>query len=124
MMEDLLKELEKLHRLVARSLTEEMQDWMQALLSGAFTPASLLYLAESLGINLSGVPGETPQQNGFDPYRVLGLEKTDKDEAVKQRYRELLMKFHPDTAGVEGTGFLLQVVLAAYKQIAKERGWQ
>ena len=123
-MEDLLKELEQLHRLVARSLAEEMQDWMQELLSGAFTPASLLYFAESLGINLSGVPGMTVQQNGFDPYRVLGLERTDKDKAVKQRYRELLMKLHPDTAGVEGTSFLLQVVLAAYKQISKERGWR
>jgi len=123
-MEDLVKELEQLHRLVARSLAEEMQDWMQELLSGAFTPASLLYLAESLGINLSGVPGATVQQNGLDPYRVLGLERTDKDEAVKQRYRELLMKLHPDTAGVEGTSFLLQVVLAAYKQISKERGWR
>jgi DnaJ-domain-containing protein 1 len=123
-MEDLLKELEQLHRLVARSLAEEMQDWMQKLLSGAFTPASLLYFAESLGINLSGVPGMTVQQDGFDPYRVLGLERTDKDEAVKRRYRELLMKLHPDTAGVEGTSFLLQVVLAAYKQISKERGWR
>jgi DnaJ-domain-containing protein 1 len=123
-MEDLLKELEQLHRLVVKNLAEEMQDWMQELLSGAFTPASLLYFAESLGINLSGVPGMTVRQDGFDPYRVLGLERTDKDEAVKQRYRELLMKLHPDTAGVEGTSFLLQVVLAAYKQISKERGWQ
>ena len=122
-MEDLLKELEQLHRLVARSLAEEMQDWMKELLSGAFSPASLLYLAESLGINLSGVPGITVQQNGLDPYRVLGLERTDRDETVKKRYRELLLKLHPDTAGVEGTGFLLQVVLAAYKQISKERGW-
>jgi len=123
-MEDLVRELEQLHRVLVKNLAEEMQDWMQKLLSGAFTPASLLYLAESLGINLSGVPGMTVQQDGFDPYRVLGLERTDKDEAVKQRYRELLMKLHPDTAGIEGTSFLLQVVLAAYKQISKERGWR
>ena len=123
-MEDLLKELGQLHKAVVKNLAEEMQDWMQKLLSGAFTPASLLYFAESLGINLSGVPGMTAQQDGFDPYRVLGLERTDKDEAVKQRYRDLLMKLHPDTAGIEGTSFLLQVVLAAYKQISKERGWQ
>jgi len=123
-MEDLVRELEQLHRVLVKSLAEEMQDWMQKLLSGAFTPASLLYFAESLGINLSGVPGMTVQQDGFDPYRVLGLERTDKDEAVKQRYRELLMKLHPDTAGVEGTSFLLQVVLGAYKQISKERGWR
>ena len=123
-MEDLLKELGQLHKAVVKNLAEEMQDWMQKLLSGAFTPASLLYFAESLGINLSGVPGMTVQQDGFDPYRVLGLERTDKDEAVKQRYRELLRRLHPDTAGVEGTSFLLQVVLAAYKQISKERGWR
>jgi DnaJ-domain-containing protein 1 len=123
-MEDLVRELEQLHRVLVKNLTEEMQDWMQELLSGTFTPASLLYLAESLGINLSGVPGMTVRQDGFDPYRVLGLERTDKDEAVKQRYRELLMRLHPDTAGVEGTSFLLQVVLAAYKQISKERGWR
>ena len=122
-MEDLVKELEQLQKAVVKNLAEEMQDWMQQLLSGAFTPASLLYFAESLGINLSGVPGMTVQQDGFDPYRVLGLERTDKDEAVKRRYRELLMKLHPDTAGIEGTSFLLQVVLAAYKQISKERGW-
>ncbi len=123
-MEDLVKELEQLHRVLVKNLAEEMQDWMQKLLSGAFTPASLLYLAESLGINLSGVPGMTVQQDGFDPYRVLGLEKTDKDITVKQRYRKLLTRLHPDTAGVEGTSFLLQVVLAAYKQISKERGWR
>jgi len=123
MVEDLIKEMEQLRKAVVNNLAEEMQDWMQKLLTGAFTPASLLYFAESLGINLSGVPGMAVQQDGFDPYRVLGLERTDKDEAVKKRYRELLKKLHPDTAGIEGTSFLLQVVLAAYKQISKERGW-
>jgi len=123
-MEDLVKELEQLQKAVVKNLAEEMQDWIQKLLYGAFTPASLLYFAESLGINLSGVPGMTVQQDGFDPYRVLGLERNDKDETVKRRYRELLMRLHPDTAGVEGTSFLLQVVLAAYKQISKERGWR
>ena len=123
MVEDLIKEMEQLRKAVVNNLAEEMQDWMQKLLTGAFIPASLLYFAESLGINLSGVPGMAVQQEGFDPYRVLGLERTDKDEAVKMRYRELLKKLHPDTAGIEGTSFLLQVVLAAYKQISKERGW-
>ena len=123
MVEDLVKEMEQLRKAVVNNLAEEMQDWMQKLLTGAFIPASLLYFAESLGINLSGVPGMAVQQEGFDPYRVLGLERTDKDEAVKMRYRELLKKLHPDTAGIEGTSFLLQVVLAAYKQISKERGW-
>ncbi len=64
------------------------------------------------------------QQIGIEPYRVLGLDKSATDDQVKRRYRELVVKLHPDTAGVEGTGFLLQVVVAAYQQIAKERRWQ
>ncbi|MBN1188588.1 MAG: DnaJ domain-containing protein [Dehalococcoidales bacterium] len=63
------------------------------------------------------------RQGGFDPYRVLGMEKTATDEEVKKRYRELLRKLHPDTAGVNGTDFLLQMLVASYQQIAKEREW-
>ena len=61
---------------------------------------------------------------GIDPYRVLGLEKTATDDQVKKRYREIVVKLHPDTAGVQGTEFLFQLVLAAYQQISKERGWR
>ena len=61
---------------------------------------------------------------GIDPYRILGLEKTAADDQVKKRYRELMVKLHPDTAGVQGTEFLFQLVLAAYQQISRERGWQ
>jgi curved DNA-binding protein CbpA len=64
------------------------------------------------------------KQGGFDPYRVLSLERLASDEEVKKRYRELLIKLHPDTAGIRGTDFLLQMMIAAYQQIAKERGWQ
>ena len=59
-----------------------------------------------------------------DPYRILGLEKTTTDDQVKKRYRELVVKLHPDTAGVKGTEFLFQLVTAAYQQISKERGWR
>ena len=54
----------------------------------------------------------------------MGLDKSASEEEVKKRYRELLRKLHPDTAGVEGTAFLLQMVLAAYEMIRQERGWQ
>jgi DnaJ-domain-containing protein 1 len=56
-------------------------------------------------------------------YAILGLERTASDEEVKHRYREILMKIHPDTAGVKGTGFLTQMVVEAYHQISRERGW-
>jgi DnaJ-class molecular chaperone len=64
------------------------------------------------------------QTAGADPYRILGLQKTDSDDQVKKRYREMVVKLHPDTAGVKGTEFLFQLVLAAYRQISRERGWQ
>jgi len=54
---------------------------------------------------------------------VLGLDKSATDEDIKKRYHELLKKLHPDTAGVEGTSFLLQMVMAAYEIIKRERGW-
>ena len=63
------------------------------------------------------------QRYVLDPYQVIGLEKSALDEQVKKRYRELAMKLHPDTAGIEGTGFLFRLVTAAYQQISRERGW-
>jgi len=59
---------------------------------------------------------------GIDPYRVLGLEKTATDDQVKKRYREMVSNCIPDTAGVQGTEFLFQLVLAAYQQISKRKG--
>lgn len=61
---------------------------------------------------------------GIDAYRVLGLDKAITDDQVKKRYRELVVRLHPDTAGVKGTEFLFQLVTAAYQQISKERGWR
>jgi len=59
----------------------------------------------------------------FHTYQALGLERSASDEEIKKRYRILLHKLHPDTAGVEGTAFLLQMVLVAYEMIKEERGW-
>ena len=106
----------------------EMHDnvlgWMDDLLRDAFNPDSLLRYIASMGIDLSQVPNMGGQRDGFNPYRVLGLENTATDQEVKKRYRELLVKLHPDTAGVRGTDFLLQMMIAAYREIAKERGWE
>ncbi len=67
---------------------------------------------------------QSRQQAVVDPYRVIGLDKTASDDQVKKRYRELMVKLHPDTAGIKGTEFLFQLVTAAYQQISKERGWR
>jgi DnaJ-domain-containing protein 1 len=58
-----------------------------------------------------------------DAYAILDLERTASDEEVKHRYREILMRIHPDIAKKKGTGFLTQLVVEAYNQIGRERGW-
>jgi len=62
-------------------------------------------------------------KTGAGPYRILGLEENAPDDQVKKRHRELAIKLHPDTSGIQGTGFLFQLVEAAYQQISRERRW-
>ena len=122
MEEDIVRRLREQERILGE-MRDNVQGWMDDLLRDAFNPESFLRYVASMGIDLSHVPNLIGRQDGFEPYRVLGLEKTATDEEVKKRYRELLIKLHPDTAGVRGTDFLLQMMIAAYREIARERGW-
>ena len=122
MEEDIVRHLREQERILGE-MRSSVHRWMDELLRDAFNPESFLRLVASMGLDLSRIPDMVGQQGGFDPYLVLGLEKMATDEEVKKRYRELLIKLHPDTAGVKGTDFLLQMMIAAYQQIAKERGW-
>ena len=123
MEEDILRRLREQERILGE-MRDNVLGWMDALLRDAFNSESFLRYVAGMGIDLSQVPNLVGRRDGFDPYRVLGLEKTATNEEVKKRYRELLIKLHPDTAGVRGTDFLLQMMIAAYQQIAKERAWQ
>ncbi len=123
MEEDILKRLREQEKILGE-MRDNVQSWMDNLLRDAFDPESFLRLIAAMGMNLSQIPNLVGRRDGFDPYRVLGLEKTATDEEVKKRYRELLIKLHPDTAGVRGTDFLLQMMIAAYQQVVKERRWQ
>jgi len=123
MEEDILRRLREQERILGE-MRDNVLGWMDDLLRDAFNPESFLRYAAGLGIDLSQVPNLVGRRDGFDPYRVLGLEKTVTDKEIKKRYRELLIKLHPDTAGVRGTDFLLQMMIAAYREIAKERGWE
>lgn len=105
----------RMYQRIFAVIQEEMQGWMNDQLTS---------LLESLGIELSSLQSMASGQTTFNPYATLGLDKTASDDEVKKRYRELLRKLHPDTAGVEGTTFLLQMVLSAYEMIKQERGWQ
>ncbi len=92
-----------------------MQGWMSD---------QLMVFTKALGLDLSQLQGRANRQTAFDPYQAMGLNRSANDEEVKKRYRELLFKLYPDTAGVEGTAFLLQMVLSAYEMIKEERGWR
>ena len=120
--EDFVKRLREQERILGE-MRDNVLGWMDDLLRDAFNPEAFLRYAAGMGIDLSQVPNLVGRKEGFDPYRVLGLEKTATDAEIKKRYRELLVKLHPDTAGVKGTEFLLQMMIAAYQQIARERGW-
>lgn len=123
MEEDFVRRLREQERILGE-MRANVLGWMDDLLRDAFNPENFLRYVAGMGIDLSQVPNLVGRRDGFDPYRVLGLEKTATDEEIKKRYRELLIKLHPDTAGVRGTDFLLQMMIAAYQQIARERGWQ
>ena len=74
----------------------------------------------SMGIpNIMGMTsGPMP---GFDYYRVLGLDNTASNNEIKERYRVIMNKLHPDIAGEE-MNFIASLVNAAYEVICKERG--
>jgi DnaJ-class molecular chaperone len=112
-----------MQRGMAKGMQEGMREMLDEMMKGAFDPAKLADMMKSMGIDpsmLASVIGQG-RAPGFDPYAVLGLEKSASDEEVKQRYRELLKKVHPD---VGGTGFLVQMVMAAFELIKRGRGWQ
>jgi DnaJ-domain-containing protein 1 len=122
MEEDFVKHLREQERILGE-MRSNLHRWMDELLRDAFNPEAFLRLVASMGMDPSRIPKPAGKQEGFDCYRVLGLEKTATDEEVKKRYRERLRQFHPDTAG-PGMEFHLQAVMAAYELIKRERGWQ
>ena len=122
-MDEGLIRLQEMQSRILQVIVEEVQRWLDDFLRDAFNPENFLRFITGMGFDLSQISGLVGQPGGFDPYRVLGLEKTATDEAVKKRYRQFLMKFHPDTAGMVGTDCLFQIIREAYQQIAIERGW-
>ena len=103
---------------------EGLDRHIDSLMRDAFDPERFMDFLRSTGADFSALSGASFSQPPFDPYRVLGLDRSASDGEVKKRYREMLYRLHPDTAGVDGTSMLLQIVMAAYQAIGRERGWQ
>ena len=116
----LLREQEQ----ILGNMQSSIHHWMDDLLRDAFNPENVLRLVESMGLDLSQISGRANSQENVDPYRVLDLDRTATDEEVKKRYRKLVKKLHPDIAGDSGTVYMFRTLVAAYQQIAKERGWE
>jgi len=57
-----------------------------------------------------------------DPYKVIGAKRTDSDELLKRRYKNLLLKFHPDHyADKMEALYKTNIIIRAYKIIMAER---
>ena len=60
-----------------------------------------------------------------DPYKILGVNPSDDDETIKQAYRDLVRKYHPDkyadTDLAEMATEKMKEVNAAYEQIQEQR---
>jgi len=121
--DDFLDSLREQEKLLGEKMQSSVHRWMDELLKNAYSPETLLRMAESMGIDLSQLFGKAGLVGRTYPYRVLGLEKTATDKEVKKRYSEMLVLLHPDTAKTKGTEQFFDELVAAYQQIAKERGW-
>jgi len=101
-----------------------MASWLRDIPEDTFDPAAFMAFARSFGVDPSKLAGMATGATALDPYRTLGLQKSASDEEIKKRYHEMLRHLHPDTAGIKGTEALLQVVIAAYEMIKREKGWK
>jgi len=78
----------------------------------------------------SGSPPPEPDQNrtAEDPYRVLGLAAGASAEEIRQAYRELAAKYHPDKVEHLGEEFRrlaeqrFKQIQAAYQELKQRHG--
>jgi curved DNA-binding protein CbpA len=54
-----------------------------------------------------------------DPYRVLGVTKKASSDEVRQAYRSLVRRFHPDTNPEAEPGPELAAIVRAYRELVR-----
>lgn len=115
---------------MVEAMQGELGRLSQQLIQGTLAPDMLASLMGTMQQSLGAMGFDTGrfaevmgQQSGFDPYTILGLNRSATDDEVRKRYKELLHVLHPDKSGTPGTSFFLQMVMRAYEMIEGERGW-
>ena len=56
------------------------------------------YIKQEKPEDESGFEKESQQKSDFNYYEILGASRDDTQEEIKQKYKELSLKFHPDKA--------------------------
>ncbi len=69
-----------MQRRVAEVMTEELRGWIDDALKGMLEPGKIMAFIQSMGIDFSHLQSAMQGAPGFDPYQVLGLEKSATDE--------------------------------------------
>jgi len=113
------------------AMQEELGRMSQQLVQGMLSPDMLASLMATMrqslgamGFDMGKFTRVAGQQPSFDPYAILGLDKSVSDDEVKKRYKQLVHILHPDKSQTPGTSLFFQMVTEAYEQIKRERGWK
>lgn len=114
--------LSRIPKRIMNVMYEETQEIVNEFLNEVASPDMMLKMLQSMGLDSSKIFTGGKEQMAFDPYKVIGLDRTASDDDVKERYNDLIRKLHPDTAGTQGTDFLFQMVHMSYEMIKEERG--
>jgi len=61
-----------------------------------------------------------PETISVDPWKILGVDRTDDQETVKRAYKKASNDAHPDKGGSEDKMTLINV---AYEAVCKIKGW-
>lgn len=58
----------------------------------------------------------------YDPYRLLGVERTDEFGAIKKQYFKLVKKYHPDRNPEKDTEDQFKQIQECFERIKEDRG--